>query len=197
MYKDIANFLKESPEWVERWLTSPMKAKYIQNPLLLPELIAYTFQFLDLPDLKKCFAVNNTWRDVVISVLYRRQRLLIKKYWDIVAERKRVSDKLNEAYDRNDDFVSTEKIYKKYLELCDRKEQTFADQVAIERFILLHGFVSEDEAEKINRHIMCHGHGLDPVEVGWTEDNEIVYHWDTESENRWDFSYWDDEDPDA
>jgi hypothetical protein len=44
---------------------------------------------------------------------------------------------------------------------------------------------------------MCHGYGLDPVEVGWTEDNEIVYYWDTESENRWDFSYWDDEDPDA
>jgi hypothetical protein len=193
MYKDIADFLKESPEWVENWLNAPVKAKYTQNPLLVPELVAYVFQYLDLPGLKKCLVINNTWRNTVISVLNQRNKLLVRKYWDIVAERKKISDKLNEAYNRNDDFISTEKIYKKYLELCDKKEQAFADQVEIERFILLHGFASENEAEKINRHIMCYKDGFDPYEVGWTEDNEIYYTWDNEDP----LEYWDDEDPDA
>jgi hypothetical protein len=72
MYKDIAKFLKESPEWVESWLASSVKAKYIQNPLLLSELVAYTFQFLDLYGLKKCLAINSTWRSIVNTERHRR-----------------------------------------------------------------------------------------------------------------------------
>ena len=194
MYKDIANFLNESPEWIESWL-SPVKAKYIQNPLLLPEIVAYVFQFLDLSGLKKCLAINSTWKSIVNTELHRRQKLLVRKYWDIVAEKERVWKEWNYAFDNLNTRTSseTEQLSKKLDKLFNEKEQAFADQVKIERFILLHDFASRDEAEKINRHIMCYGHGMDPVEVGWTETNEIVYHWDDEEE----FDYWGDEDPDA
>ena len=40
---------------------------------------------------------------------------------------------------------------------------------------------------------MCLADGLDPVEVGWTETNEIVYHWDEENP----LDYRGDEDSDA
>ena len=40
---------------------------------------------------------------------------------------------------------------------------------------------------------MCLADGLDPVEVEWTETNEMVYHWDEEDP----LDYWGDEDPDA
>ena len=79
------------------------------------------------------------------------------------------------------------------MDLCDKKREAFSDQVKVEEHILFTGLADEDEVEKINRHIMCYEHGMDPVDVGWTETNEIVYHWDDEEE----FDYWDDEDPDA
>ena len=40
---------------------------------------------------------------------------------------------------------------------------------------------------------MCLADGFDPVEVGWTETNEMVYYWDEEDP----LDYWGDEDPDA
>ena len=48
MYKNIANFLKESPEWVESWLNILVKAKYIQNPLMIPEIMANILNYLPL-----------------------------------------------------------------------------------------------------------------------------------------------------
>ena len=52
MYQDIAIFLKESPEWIENWLASPMKAKYIQNPLLLHEIVENVLNYLPLKHCK-------------------------------------------------------------------------------------------------------------------------------------------------
>jgi len=40
---------------------------------------------------------------------------------------------------------------------------------------------------------MCLANGLDPVEVGWTETNEMVYYWDDKKE----FNYWDEENTNA
>ena len=48
MHKNIANFLKESPEWVESWLNISVKAKYIQNPLMIPEIMANVLNYLPL-----------------------------------------------------------------------------------------------------------------------------------------------------
>jgi hypothetical protein len=107
---------------------------------------------------------------------------LVRKYWDIIVKKERAQKEWNYAFDNLNTRTSpeTKQLYKKLEELFDEKEQTFTDQVEVERFILFHGFASGDEIEKINRHIICHGHGMDPVEVGWTENNEIIYHWDDE-----------------
>jgi hypothetical protein len=121
---------------------------------------------------------------------------LVRKYWDIIAKYKKVRKELDDAYERVDGYSSLEitQIYEKFRKLCDRKEQAFADQIAVEQFRLLHGFVNENEVEKINRHIfMFYRDGFDPHDVGWTEDNEIYYTWDNEDP----LEYWDDEDPDA
>jgi len=48
MYKNIANFLKKSPEWVKSWLNIPVKAKYIQNPLMIPEIMANVLNYFPL-----------------------------------------------------------------------------------------------------------------------------------------------------
>ena len=48
MYKDITAFLKESPEWIESWINTPVKAKYIQNPLMIPEIMANVLNYLPL-----------------------------------------------------------------------------------------------------------------------------------------------------
>src|SRR5271154_5332069 len=119
MYKDITQFLSAEPKWIEEWLNTPVKAKYIQNPLEIIELLSYTFTFLDLFGLKKCIAVNDIWRNVANMELHRRQKLLVKKYWNIVAECKKTSDELNTIYNREDnpDPLEARPFYDKYFKL--------------------------------------------------------------------------------
>ena len=86
MYKNIANFLKESPEWIENWLNTPVKAKYIQNPLMIPEVIANVLNYLPL---RYCKEVCKLWDreiDFALYDLHRKQESLVKKYWDSVVE---------------------------------------------------------------------------------------------------------------
>ena len=54
MNKDIANFLKESPEWIESWLNTPVKAKYIQNPEIMANILNYI-------SLRYCKEVCKLW----------------------------------------------------------------------------------------------------------------------------------------
>ena len=76
------------------------------------------------------------------------------------------------------------------MNLCDKKREIFSDQVNIERRILFTGLADEDEVKKINRHIICLADGFDPVDVGWTETDEMAYYWEVL------LDYWDNEDPD-
>ena len=195
MYKDIAEFLKESSKWIESWLNTPVKAKYIQNPLMIPEIMANILNYIPL---RYCKEVCKLWDreiDFALYDLHRKQKLLVKKYWDLASECKKVSNELNAYYDKfggtNPSYTNA--LHKKFMDLCDKKREIFSDQVKIEERILSTGLANEDEVKKINRHIMCLADGLDPVEVGWTETNEIVYHWDEENP----LDYWGDEDPDA
>ena len=48
MYKDIAEFLKESPEWIESWINTPVKVKYIQNPFIISEIMANILNYIPL-----------------------------------------------------------------------------------------------------------------------------------------------------
>ena len=177
MYKDIAEFLKESPKWIESWINTPVKAKYIQNPLMIPEIMANILNYIPL---RYCKEVCKLWDreiDFALYDLHRKQESLVKKYWDSVVEREKVSDELNAYYDKfgNANPSYTNALHKKFMDLCDKKREIFSDQVKIEECILSTGLADEDEVKKINRHIMCLADGFDPVEVGWTETNETVY----------------------
>ena len=190
MYKEIAQFLSATPEWIESWISIPVEAKYILSPPKLPEMIAYTFQQLDLPNLIKCIAVNKTWRAEVNFELHRRQELLIKKYWNIVAEKKKIWKELNRAYDRFDNragyFLTSEakKLSDKFQNIAEEKRVAFADQVEVEKLILFHNFASEEEANQILKNIDLQSYGFDPYEVEPESDADPL-------------DYWGDEDPDA
>ena len=151
MYKDIANFLKESPEWIENWLNIPVKAKYIQNPLMIPEVIANVLNYLPLKYCKEVCKLQDREIDFALYDLHRKQELLVKKYWDSVVEREKVSDELNIAYDKfggtNPSY--TDILYKKSFDLCYKKRKAFSNQVKIEECILFTGFANDDEVEFI------------------------------------------------
>ena len=134
-------------------------------------MIAHIFQFLDLPNLINCIAVDKTWRAEVSFELHRRQELLIKKYWDIVGKHKKVWKELNKAYDRFDDragnFITSEakKLSDKFQNIAEEKRVAFADQVEVEKLILFYNFTNEEETKQILRNIDLQSYGFDPYEV--------------------------------
>ena len=67
MYKDIAEFLKESPEWIESWINIPVKAKYIQNLLMIPEIMANILNYIPL---SYCKGVCKLWDQEINFALY-------------------------------------------------------------------------------------------------------------------------------
>src|SRR5437016_12728748 len=89
MYKVIAEFLKESSEWIESWLNTPVKVKYIQNPLMIPEIMANILNYIPF---RYCKEVCKLWDqeiDFALYNLHRKQELLVKKYWDSVRSEER------------------------------------------------------------------------------------------------------------
>lgn len=198
MYKDIAQFLSAEPEWVERWLNTPMKAKYKPNPFMINEIIAGILKYLDLSDIKKYSTIHSVWNYEVNAEftsprrLWFRQKLLVKKYWKTVAEYNQSSKELDRAFDRfrGTNRSLTDLLYKKFCELADSKRKAFANQVAVERRLLASS--NEEEREQINRHIDLLANGFDPYEVGWTETCETAYNWEDEDP----LEYWNGEEPD-
>jgi hypothetical protein len=201
-----------------------------QNPLLLNEIVENVLNYLPLDHCKtvsklwkreidhtwgkrvKCleelsfeelirfYIRNSAWEVQVNDDLHRRQRALVRKYWDLVAEEKKGWKELNNAYDRADNragsFLTSEVkgLSEKVDKLRAEKREAFSDQVGVERFIVDCGFADDNEGEKIWRHITLLVDGFDPADVGWTETNETVYTWDDEYPDPLD--YWGDEDPD-
>ncbi|GBB98475.1 hypothetical protein RclHR1_32390004 [Rhizophagus clarus] len=79
-------------------------------------------------------------------------------------------------------------LYKKFLDLADKKEKAFAYQVEIEKIMLQGGFVYKKDGVEKNRildNIRILANRLDPYEIPtWFE------------EPIWQPDYWEDEDPD-
>ena len=129
-FQNIAVFLKKSPEWVESWLNTPVKAKYQLNPLTLPEILtiilnnlsfdkyktvnkfwyeviqalevtrAKILQKFSLIELQDFYYENPVWRKQFGNELHRRHKLLIDMYWNIVSEHKQAWKKLEDEYNR-------------------------------------------------------------------------------------------------
>src|ERR1044071_5592175 len=133
MYKDIAEFLKESPEWIESWINIPVKAKYIQNPLIIPEIVANILNYIPLSYCKEVCKLWDQEIDFALYNLHRKQELLVKKYWDSVVESKKVSDELNAYYDKCEnvnlsytELSYTDALHKKFMDLCDKSREIFS-----------------------------------------------------------------------
>ena len=80
--------------------------------------------------LRYCKKICKLWDqeiDFVLYNLYQKQESLVKKYWDSVVEREKVSDELNAYYDKfeNTNPFYTDALYKKFMDLCDKKEKSF------------------------------------------------------------------------
>ena len=62
LFQSIGEFISESPEWVEKWFNLPVKAKYSQNPLFIPEIVANILNYLPLDKYRE---VNKLWKEEV------------------------------------------------------------------------------------------------------------------------------------
>ncbi|GES76852.1 hypothetical protein RCL_e19533_RclHR1_04780002 [Rhizophagus clarus] len=173
MYTNIAKFLDVSPEWVENWLNTPIKET--------GHNINATFKRTDI------FQIH----EIARVIMYQLNQLAEEDYWKAVMDYKNSDEELEHAYKK---YVGTNKalkdsLYKKFMDLADKKRVAFAYQVEIEKIMLQGGFAYKDtEKIYIIYHINMLANGLDPYEIpGFGEPEE---------ESSWQPDYWGDEDPD-
>ena len=215
MYKDIANFLKESPEWVKSWLNIPVKAKYIQNPLMIPEIMANVLNYLPLGqhrgicqlwdkeidhahearektlkqfvlfDFKYFYEKNSAWKDQVDLKLNRRQTELTDNYWEIAGNQDIAVNNYLEVYDENNNYAT-------FLgdiadKLTDQRRDAFRELVKVEKCLIDYGFASI-MTSYYRYHLAIFENG------GFASlDDEADY---ANLYNVNPLDYWDDEDPD-
>ena len=168
MYKNIAQFLSADLEWVESWLNTSVKAKYIQNPLMIPEIMANVLNYLPLnrhrgicqlwdkeidhahevrektlkqfvlSDLKYFYEKNSAWKDQVDLELNRRQTELTDNYWEIAEKQDIAVNNYLEVYDENNDYAT-------FLgdiadKLTDQRRNAFRELVKVEKCLIDYGF---------------------------------------------------------
>jgi len=168
MYKNIAQFLSADLEWIESWLNIPVKAKYIQNPLMIPEIMANVLNYLPLgqyrgicqlwdkeidhaqearektlkqfvlSDLKYFYKKNSAWKDQVNLELNRRQIELTDNYWEIASNQDIAVNNYLEVYHETNDYTT-------YLgdiadKLTDQRRDAFRELVKVEKCLMDYGF---------------------------------------------------------
>ena len=219
MYKDIANFLKESPEWIESWFNTPVKAKYTQNPLMIPEIIAnvlnyiplnhckglnkhwdYEIQcalrirvkFLDqlsLKELKQFYEKNHAWEIQVYNELYYRQDQLEDKYRVAIDNEFNIQQEWSDAYCTGNGDLV--QLGKQVDEIVKQKKEVFRKLVEVEECILIYGF-ADRFPELIHHHLGAYRAGFESVFLKDGEYNPADRLDDTDP-----LDYWGDEDPDV
>ena len=173
MYTDIATFLDISPEWVENWLNTPIKET--------GHNVNATFKRTDI------FQIH----EIARVIMYQLNQLAEEDYWKAVIDCKNCDEELEHAFKKyvGTNKALTDKLYKKFRDLADKKRKAFAYQVEIETIILQGGFAYKNtEKDYIIYHINMLADGLDPYEIPVfrNPDGDLVWHSD----------YWGDEDPD-
>ncbi|GBB98463.1 hypothetical protein RclHR1_32310004 [Rhizophagus clarus] len=175
MYTNIAKFLDVFPEWVENWLNIPIKETgHTVNASIERTNI---FQIYE----------------IARNIMYYLDQLAEEDYWKAVVDYKNSDEELDHAFKK---YLGTnrtlkDKLYKKFMDLANKKEKAFAYQVEIEKIMLQGGFVYKKEKEKkdcIINNIGMLADGLDPYEIP-------VFCGEPE-ELSWQSDYWGDEDPD-
>ncbi|GBB92999.1 hypothetical protein RclHR1_20990003 [Rhizophagus clarus] len=152
MYTDIATFLDISPKWVENWLNTPIKET--------SHIINTSFERTDI------FQIH----EIARNIMYYLDQLAEEDYWKAVEDYENSKEELNHAYNK---YSGTNKalkdsLYKKFMDLADKKEKAFAYQVEIEKILLQGGFAYKKDGRE-NNHILDNirmlANGLDPYEI--------------------------------
>jgi len=184
LFQDIANFLSESPEWVERWLDIPVG----KPSLNFPDFVVSFFKILPIDHFDKSLKLNRDWYKECRRELEDRRNLCIKKYWDTVEEYKEASKDLDEYWKNNPLMTGSRhtQLYKKYWELVDKKTEVFKAWVDVDQAIIRCGFPELIDHIDPNYYINMYEWGMDPYEIPSPgNDPEGI------------LGYWGDEDPDA
>ncbi|GBB96273.1 hypothetical protein RclHR1_27140001, partial [Rhizophagus clarus] len=118
---------------------------------------------------------------------------LIPCYWKVIVDYKNSDEELKHAFKKylGRNRALKDSLYKKFIDLANKKEKAFAYQIEIEKIMLQCGFVYKKEKEKKDRiinNIRMLADGLDPYDIP-------VFHGEPE-EPIWQSNYWEDEDPD-
>ncbi|GBB98829.1 hypothetical protein RclHR1_33340001, partial [Rhizophagus clarus] len=117
--------------------------------------------------------------EIARNIIYHLDQLAEEDYWKAVEDYKNA----NYAYIKylGTNRIITKKLYKKFLDLADKKEKAFVYQVKIEKIILQGGFVYKKEKEKKDRIINNIGmlaDGLDPYEIpALIEEADTIVGW--------------------
>ncbi|GBB83285.1 hypothetical protein RclHR1_10000008 [Rhizophagus clarus] len=175
LQEDVPNLVHATPEWVENWLNAPIKET--------GHTINASIERTDI------FQIH----EIARNIIYHLDQLAEEDYWKAVMDYKNSDEELEHAFKK---YLGTnralkDKLYKKFMDLANKKEKAFAYQVEIEKIMLQGGFVYKKEKEKkdhIFYNIRMLADGLDPYEIP-------VFRGELE-EPLWQSDYWGDEDPD-
>ncbi|GES77968.1 hypothetical protein RCL_jg29473.t1 [Rhizophagus clarus] len=122
--------------------------------------------------------------------MYYLDQLAEEDYWKAVEDYKNSGKELDYTYTKcsSTNRALKDSLYKKYMDLADKKEKVFAYQVEIEKILLQGGFAYKKDGKEKNRildNIRILTNGLDPYKIPIRFEEPI-----------WQPDYWGDEDPD-
>src|SRR5579883_1101070 len=123
MYTNIAKFLDATPEWVENWLNIPIKET--------GHTVNASIERTDI------FQIH----EIARVIMYQLNQLAEEDYWKAVMDYKNSDEELEHAFKK---YVGTNKaltdlLYKKFMDLADKKKVAFGYQVEIEKIMLQGG----------------------------------------------------------
>ena len=170
--QDIASFLSESPEWVNRWLNLEEDLEERCTPvkkvsLDLPEFVVNFFSNLPIEKFNMSLKlVNRDWYKECKRELENRRNLYIGIYWEVVEDFIVARDALDNCWETG---KYSESHYNKcnndYDELYNERRDSFEDWVEVDQAILRCGFhdliMHEDPYYYINMYHL----DLDPYDI--------------------------------
>ncbi|GBB92507.1 hypothetical protein RclHR1_20170007 [Rhizophagus clarus] len=172
LQEDVPNLVHATPEWVENWLNAPIKET--------GHTINASIERTDI------FQIH----EIARNIIYHLDQLAEEDYWKAVMDYKNSDEELEHAFKK---YLGTnralkDKLYKKFMDLANKKDKAFAYQVEIEKIMLQGGFAYKNtEKDHIFYNIRMLADGLDPYEIPtFGEPEDPVWYSD----------YWGNEDPD-
>jgi len=184
LFQDIASFLSESPEWVETWVSTPVKKK---PSIDFPDFVVSLFDILPIEHFDRSLKLNRSWYKECRRELENRRNFWVKRYWETVEKYKENSKARDICWSR---FSISDPHFQqcsnKYHESCAKKENDFRAWADVDWAILHCGFIDLIDNKDPAYYIQMCDWGLDSYEIpSLGNDPEGI------------LDYWDDEDPDA